>query len=154
MADTKLHPLDFSALERGTVIPDSELEDATGCLRTDPLFSLKLKDLRDLIEVRTGILSCYSTKLGGLRLMTESEALPWALKRTSEHARGIKRNAQRIADIDSTRLLSDGERAAHDHAIRLTSMMSKSIEDDVRKARNLFDSVKMGSLSDDVEAET
>lgn len=142
--NAKIHPFDFSKLKPGMWIEPDELEEAASCKRDNPNFSRCVQDIRELIELRTGILSRRDGDR--LRLMTESEALPWAIRRLQESARGVRRNSDRIASLDHVKLASDAERSVHEHAIRVSSAMAQALSDEERKAKNLFAFAKERAL--------
>lgn len=83
--------------------------------------------------------------------MTESEALPWSIRRLEESARGVKRNAQRISKINAGALTSEAERATHEHATRVSSAMAQALAAEARKARTLFGMAAVKALHEPLQ---
>jgi hypothetical protein len=133
---TTKHPFDFDLLSKGTWIEASQLEAAAGVPPEHPFFALKVLRLRELIEEKTGILSCNDS--GRLRLMTDAEALDWNIHQAADASRKLERTALRLRqNVDHTKLDS-GQQRVHEHATRVVSAMAEAQKRERLKAARLF----------------
>jgi hypothetical protein len=133
---TKLHPIDFDRLEKGTWIEAEEIESATFSRRNEPLYNVRALGLAAQIEKRTGIVC----KMDGhrLRLMTDSEALSWTIREGVKASRRLDRSADRLAGNIDRRQLSDAEKRLHEHATRVITSMASAQRLEREKAQRLF----------------
>lgn len=111
------YPLDFDALVKGTWIETDELEKAVGMRSGTETFSLRVVRLAASIRERCGIVCRQEGHR--LRLMSDEEVAPYAMKRATEGVRTIRRAAGYVQDIDMSRL-SDSQRR-HAEAVSMAT---------------------------------
>ena len=102
---------DLSHFKKGTCVTAEELESLVGVSVDNPQFRIKVLALRSYVERTLGILS----RMDGLqlRLLTDSEAVLWNVKRATHHMDGVERAAVRTGLIDPTNLTEQQERVAN-----------------------------------------
>jgi hypothetical protein len=132
-------PLDYTRLRKGTWIEADELERATRppTKRTDVMYLRRVLDLRDKIERKTGILS----RIDGLRLrlMTDSEALPWNIRQAKLASERLELAAVRQHCRIDRNGLTEPEQRMHEHASRVIIAMADAQYREKKKAARLFE---------------
>lgn len=111
MALLDKYPVDVSALRKGQLITNVEMEKITGKKPTDPAkWAFSLLSVRDFIQDNTD----FTVKItsDGLRILTDSEAASHNHRRFSGHIGGAKRRYDRNTMVDPTNLMPE-ELAIH-----------------------------------------
>lgn len=137
---TPREELNYDALEKGTWLETDELEKALLVRRTDKFFSLRVMNLLDKIERKTGILGRAEGAADAqrARLMTDAEALEYKIREAGRVSRKLERIADQLADnIDRTKL-DEMESVIHDHARRMIGAMADAQKREKRNHAEMF----------------
>lgn len=133
--NTHPHPLDFKALRKGTWLETHALERATSLHCHDRRFSLAVAKLAQRIYEETGIPCRQENER--LRLMSDEEIAPYALKRSSEAVRSIGRMSSYCGSIDRAALSDSQRRLADATEVGLAALAEVSRRELRRRKREI-----------------
>ena len=126
---TEKYPFDFDSLNKGDYIPPERIEDIVKLPRTHQYYSLKLLALREQIEMELesrGRPVNVKSEKGGLRILTDEEARPYAEGLFNQAARALRRSHVRSCIIDTANLNEEDkkrlERTILNQASKLLAM--------------------------------
>jgi hypothetical protein len=129
-------PLNYLELRKDSWLDAPTLEKAIGVSRRDPMYRIRVLELRDEIRRHTGILSRIEDDR--LRLMTDAEAYRWNAKLADARVAGLVRCASNTALIDRSQL-TDAECVEAEHAARKISLMASAARREQRQAERFAD---------------
>jgi hypothetical protein len=107
------YPFDFDSLQKGEFIPPEKIEAIVKLPRDHQYYSLKVLALREQIETELdarGRPVNVKSEKGGLRILTDEEARPYAEGLFNQAARALRRSHLRSCIIDTTNLSDEDKK--------------------------------------------
>ncbi len=133
MIDATVYPIDYDALEKGSVISVEELEHITSKKANTYAFGLAVlafsQKLQERLEER-GLDCVIAQEKRGIKILTDIEASQYSNAEFNKHVRGMSRNLKRILSVDTSEFDSD-QRVLHDARTNRMSFIHAA----TRKAR-------------------
>jgi len=125
----KRRPIDFDILEKGDVIPTSDLEALTGEVYGTSAYSLAI--LKYQMEIRNrladrGLFVTVKCDRGALRILTDSEASQYNFDRCRAHVRGIVQSHSRAVNVDVA-ILGKADITAHTRRLAISGHFVQAV---------------------------
>ncbi len=128
----RLYPLDFSALRKGSLITNDQLEQILGVNYKERPEEFRLKTLGLQARIHDTLGFTALIKRDGLRILTDSEAQAVNHNRFGRHLRGARRRHELALEVDPVNLTEE-ERHSHDESLIRESRILNSIRSELRK---------------------
>ncbi len=123
--DAKPYPIDFDALEKGSVISVEVLESYFGISRNDSDFAWKLLPFRDLVVLKLsqrGLDVVTRTEHGSIIIMDDDEASRYCQRQVDSDLNSMKRHTAQMSFVDENNLTEE-QRKRHTRAALVASYM-------------------------------
>lgn len=123
------YPLDFDALDYGSVIPNEILEDYYGVSQEDENFRFKQIDFIYLIDtqLRTrGMIATICVQNGQIKILTHEEAAEYNRRKFNCHVAGMARTHEKNMHVVATELCKE-TRDAHTKTVMFQSKALQAV---------------------------
>lgn len=132
---TTKYPLDFDALDKGSVIPQSKIEEVLGMKADHPdLWKKKLR-LKERVEgeisFRCGVEVTIKDDHGDLVILTDGQASIYNFTWEVRHIRAAMRSHNRLLAVDSRNLTPD-ELVEHRKRVEISSKYAQALHTTTR----------------------
>ena len=127
-------PLDFDTLDKGSVIPQSKIEEILGKKANEPGYQFELLELRNRILselAHRGKKVAIKQDHGDLVILNDGEASVYLFTWEIRHLRGYMRKHDTLLAVDSTKLSLD-EKVEHRKRIEISSKYAQTLSTTTR----------------------
>lgn len=137
--ETKIYPIDYDALEKGSTISVDELERITGKKSSSYAFALAVlgfvQKLQERLEDR-GMECIVVQQKRGLRILTDIEATEYAYAEFEKHSRAMGRNLRRQLSVDPSGF-NDTQKEDHDRRVHRMGFIYSAVKRARREVKHI-----------------
>lgn len=131
MTDATPYPLDFDALDKGSVITQDEIEEAVGLKADENYKAFRLATLGLYIQIerelrRRGLNVTLAQRGESIHILTDAQASEANQVRFARGLVGLARHHRRMGGVDMEEL-TDAQRAAHERNVLFQGMYITAI---------------------------